>query len=73
MMAKQHTEAQKQREIMDAFKVFDKNGDGVISAQELRQAMTHLGERLSDKDIEKMIQEVDQDGDGQINYNGEDY
>ncbi|KAJ2670771.1 hypothetical protein IWW42_003804 [Coemansia sp. RSA 1085] len=55
-------------EILEAFRVFDKNDDGVISAEELRQVMNSLGEKLTDAEIEEMIREADVDGDGQINY-----
>lgn len=50
--------------------MFDRNGDGVISAGELRQVMTNMGQKLSDKDVDSMIKEADMDGDGQINYAG---
>ena len=58
-------------EITDAFKIFDKNGDGFINAQELRQVMTNLGEHLTEKELEDMMKEADTDGDGLINYNGQ--
>ena len=58
-------------EIADAFKIFDKNGDGFINAQELRQVMTSLGEHLTEKELEDMMKEADTDGDGLINYNGQ--
>lgn len=57
-------------EMRDAFKVFDKDGNGYISASELRYVMTNLGERLSEEEVEEMIQEADIDGDGQVNYEG---
>lgn len=70
MMAKKHSEQHNMHEISDAFKVFDTNGDGLISALELRQVMTNLGEKLTDKEVDDMIKEADLDGDGQINYKG---
>lgn len=30
----------------------------------------HLGEKLSDSEVDEMIREADVDGDGQINYDG---
>ncbi|KAJ8298482.1 hypothetical protein KUTeg_025013 [Tegillarca granosa] len=52
----------------EAFKVFDKDGNGFISAAELRNVMLNLGEKLTDEELENMIAEADIDGDGQINY-----
>ena len=48
--------------------VFDKDGNGFISAAELRHVMTNLGEKLTDEEVDEMIREADVDGDGQINY-----
>mgnify|MGYP002642450713 FL=1 len=57
-----------EEELREAFKVFDKDGNGFISAAELRHVMTNLGEKLSDDEVDEMIKEADVDGDGQINY-----
>ena len=55
----------------EAFRVFDRNGDGFISAPELRLVMTNLGEKLTDEEVDDMIREADLDGDGVVSYNGE--
>ena len=44
------------------------DGNGFISRQELRQVMMNLGEKLLDEEIEYLIDDIDIDGDGQINY-----
>jgi len=54
-----------EEEFLEAFKVFDKDGNGFISAAELRHIMTNLEEKLTD---DEMIREADVVGDGQINY-----
>ncbi|KAJ3808337.1 hypothetical protein EV368DRAFT_66826 [Lentinula lateritia] len=68
MMAKKFKDTDSEEEIRQAFQVFDKNGDGTISAKELKAVMESLGENLSDKEVDAMIFEADQDGDGSINY-----
>ena len=44
------------------------DGNGFINRQELRVVMQNLGEKLTDDEIECLIDDVDIDGDGQINY-----
>ncbi|KAG0304890.1 calmodulin-like 3 [Dissophora globulifera] len=61
-------EADLDESIREAFKVFNKNGDGYISAAELRQALSSLGERVTDREVKEMIREASVNGDGQINY-----
>ncbi|OWF56438.1 calmodulin-A-like [Mizuhopecten yessoensis] len=68
MMAKKIKDTDSTEDIKEAFKVFDKDGNGQISSEELRRVMTNLGEKLSDEEVDEMIQEADIDGDGQINY-----
>merc|ERR1719419_2175360 len=46
-------------EIKEAFKVFDKDGNGFISAAELRHVMTNLGEKLTDEEVDEMIRDDD--------------
>jgi len=57
-------------ELRESFRVFDKNGDGFITAIELKQVMMTLGEKLTDDEVNEMIREADVDGDGKVNYDG---
>ena len=54
------------QETRAAFDVFDKDGSGTISADELRQVMKSLGENLTDAEIDEMIKEADKDRNGTI-------
>ena len=49
-----------------AAQVFDRDNNGFISAAELRHVMTSIGEKLTDDEVDEMIREADQDGDGRI-------
>ena len=68
LMAKKMQDTDSEDELVEAFKVFDKDGNGFISAAELRHVMTNLGEKLNEEEVDEMIREADQDGDGQVNY-----
>jgi len=70
MMARKMKDTDSEEEIREAFRVFDKDGNGFISAAELRHVMTNLGEKLTDEEVDEMIREADVDGDGQVNYDG---
>ena len=68
MMEKRKDEADTEQEIINAFRVFDKDGNGLISKAELTNIMSILGDTLTNEEIEEMIIEADVDGDGFINY-----
>ena len=49
--------------------MFDRDGDGRVSAQELKVALTRSGRmRLTDEQVEEMIAIVDVDQDGMLGY-----
>lgn len=68
LMARKMNNADKDAEIREAFSVFDKDGSGKISGDELRQIMRSLGEELTEDEIQQMIREADTNGDGEIDY-----
>ena len=52
------------------FQMIDKNGDGKLSHLELKEVITKLGTaHKSDAEINQIIQNVDEDGDGYLDYN----
>eukprot|EP01095_Lingulamoeba_sp_RSL-Kostka_P001434 TRINITY_DN1200_c2_g3_i1.p1 TRINITY_DN1200_c2_g3~~TRINITY_DN1200_c2_g3_i1.p1 ORF type:complete len:203 (-),score=90.66 TRINITY_DN1200_c2_g3_i1:139-747(-) len=50
------------------FEDFDKDGDGFITKDEIAQTMKKIGVQLTDKQIQDMINEADEDNDGVISY-----
>ncbi|THU56291.1 hypothetical protein C4D60_Mb11t15730 [Musa balbisiana] len=50
------------------FKMFDRDGNGYITAAELAHSMAKLGHALTASELTGMIKEADTDGDGRINF-----
>ncbi|KAF2360899.1 EF-hand domain [Trinorchestia longiramus] len=57
-----------EEEIREAFGVFDKSGEGTISASELKHVLMTMGEKLTQEEVELIIREADVDEEGQIRY-----
>ena len=56
--------------LKETFKQFDKNGDGKISREELKDILYGDGANLTaDQEIDEIIKQADADGDGEIDYN----
>lgn len=66
MMQLGEVETDFEKEIKEAFKFFDKDGDGEVTPSELAQIMRGLGDKLSDEEIELLVKVADKDGDGTI-------
>ena len=73
LMARKMRDYDNEDEYIEAFRIIDKNQDDLISKEELKEAMTIIGqfvwgESPTDADIEYMIKEADTDGDGFLHY-----
>ena len=66
-MANQLTEEQI-AEFKEAFSLFDKDGDGTITTKELGTVMRSLGQNPTEAELQDMINEVDADGNGTIDF-----
>ena len=54
-------------ELRETFEVFDTDGDGKITAEELMRVLAAIGdERCTLEDCGRMIAEVDKNGDGEV-------
>ena len=54
--------------IKEAFDLFDKDSDGTIELSELKAVMNDLGRSVSDEELEEMMNDVDADGNGSIDF-----
>ena len=56
-------------EMKETFKVFDKNGDGLVTFSDLKQTLLQLGEEVTDDEVKDMIKQADLNGDNAIDFN----
>jgi calmodulin len=70
MMVRKMSHNDNEDELKEAFRVFDKDGDGFISYPELKIVLKSLGEKLTDEEINSMVKEADLNNDGRISYDG---
>lgn len=69
LMSKQMRQSDIESELREAFKVFDREGNGFITPQSLRTLLISLGLDSSAEVIRRMIREADRNNDGKIDYN----
>ena len=55
-------------ECRNAFKMFDTEGRGAITAAELGVVMRQLGVASTPQELQEMIQEVDESREGEVNF-----
>ena len=69
-MSRKLHDLQTEEELKEAFRVYDKDGKGLISASDIRRVMLNVGENITDEEVDDMIREADIDGDKHINFEG---
>uniref|UniRef100_A0A8D2B0J4 Calmodulin like 3 n=1 Tax=Sciurus vulgaris TaxID=55149 RepID=A0A8D2B0J4_SCIVU len=55
-------------EFREAFSLFDKDGDGCITTQELGTVMRSLGQNPTEAELQGMVNEIDRDGNGTVDF-----
>lgn len=66
---KQSISHKKLNELKRVFSTFDKNGDGYITNEELRESLKNVGMVMTEKDIQEMVEKLDRNGDGLLDFN----
>ncbi|KAJ8492038.1 hypothetical protein OPV22_013759 [Ensete ventricosum] len=57
-----------QKQLLEVFRCFDRDGNGYISAAELARSMARMGQPLTFVELTDMMQQADADGDGVISF-----
>ncbi|XP_060668384.1 calmodulin-like protein 3 isoform X1 [Ziziphus jujuba] len=65
---KERSSKRKTQELRQIFATFDKNSDGFITKQELRESLKNIRIFMTDRDLEEMVVKVDSNGDGLIDF-----
>lgn len=55
-------------ELKEAFRVYDRDGAGYITTGQLREIIAELDPRLSSDDLDGIIEEIDEDGSGTMDF-----
>merc|ERR1712154_665410 len=55
-------------ELKEAFRVYDKNREGFITTDQLREIISELDQRLTKEDLDGIIEEIDEDGSGTMDF-----
>ncbi|GLG93259.1 Troponin C, isoform 2, partial [Gryllus bimaculatus] len=57
-----------EKELREAFRLYDKEGNGYIPTACLREILHELDDQLTDEELDMMIEEIDSDGSGTVDY-----
>merc|ERR1711970_1659375 len=56
------------KELKEAFRIYDKEGNGYISTDTLKEILKELDNKLTEEDLDSIIEEVDEDGSGTLDF-----
>jgi Ca2+-binding EF-hand superfamily protein len=57
-----------EEELRDAFRLYDKQGNGYINVSDLRDILRALDEKITEDELDEMIAEIDTDGSGTVDF-----
>ena len=56
------------KELKEAFRIYDKEQLGYISIETLKEILRELDNKLTEEDLDSIIEEVDEDGSGTLDF-----
>ncbi|GAB6023671.1 hypothetical protein CHUAL_009932 [Chamberlinius hualienensis] len=66
-VVEEDTEAM-QEELREAFRLYDKEGNGYINVSDLREILRALEDNMGEDELDEMIAEIDTDGSGTVDF-----
>ncbi|CAI2333793.1 unnamed protein product [Caenorhabditis sp. 36 PRJEB53466] len=57
-----------EEELREAFRLYDKEGNGYINVSDLRDILRALDDNVSEEELDEMIAEIDADGSGTVDF-----
>merc|ERR1719383_500539 len=61
-------EEQMKEELKEAFRIYDRDGQGFITTEVLKEILREIDSTLTEDDLENIIEEVDEDGSGTLDF-----
>ena len=68
LMKRRMRDTETEEELIEAFKVFDRDSNGLITWTDLKAVFQQIGEKLNDAEYEDIIKSGDKDNDNALNY-----
>ena len=57
-------------ELKEAFRIYDRDGQGFITTDVLKEIIREIDNELTEDDLDQIIEEVDEDGSGTLDFDG---
>merc|ERR1719516_877719 len=61
-------EEQMKEELKEAFRIYDKDGQGFITNEILKDILREIDSTLTEEDLDHIVEEVDEDGSGTMDF-----
>ncbi|GMH20559.1 hypothetical protein Nepgr_022400 [Nepenthes gracilis] len=55
-------------DLKQVFQAFDRNGDGFVTRQELRESLKNMGVFMDEREVEDLVEDLDVNGDGLVDF-----
>ena len=57
--------------LLSSFRIYDREGNGYITTDVLKEILKEIDPGLTNDDLDNIIEEVDEDGSGTLDFDGE--